>query len=45
VRTLIINRALGVAYYESRQYDQAIEQEKKTLELDPNFIQALDTLG
>jgi tetratricopeptide (TPR) repeat protein len=43
--SLIINRALGLAFYEARQYDQAIEQEQKTLELDPNFLQAHDTLG
>ena len=29
----------------ARQYDQAIEQERKTLELDPNFILAHDTLA
>ena len=27
----------------ARQYDQAIEQERKTLELDPNYLDALHT--
>ncbi len=36
---------MGTTFYSARQYDQAIEQERKTLELDPNFIPALDTLG
>jgi tetratricopeptide (TPR) repeat protein len=36
---------LGTTFYSARQYDQAIEQERKTLELEPNFIPALDTLG
>ncbi len=38
--SLIINRNLGDAFYHARQYDQAIEQERKTMELDPNFIHA-----
>ena len=29
----------------ARQYDQAIEQERKTLELDPNYVPAHRTLG
>jgi tetratricopeptide (TPR) repeat protein len=39
------SRGLGVALYYSRQYDRAIEQLRKTLELDPNFLQAHDFLG
>ena len=36
----IISTNLGVAYYYARQYDQAMEQYRKTLEMDPNFIAA-----
>ncbi len=36
--SLIINRVLGLEFYFARHYDQAIEQERKTLELDPNFF-------
>ncbi len=32
-----INFALGLAFYYARDYDQAIEQFQKTLELDQNF--------
>src|SRR4030095_11671933 len=35
--SLIINAELGMAFYYAREYDQAIEQFKKTLELDQNF--------
>ena len=35
--SLIINFELGTSYYYSREYDKAIEQFKKTLELDPTF--------
>jgi TolB-like protein/DNA-binding winged helix-turn-helix (wHTH) protein/Flp pilus assembly protein TadD len=35
--SLIINFELGLAFYYNRDYDQAIEQFKKTLELDQNF--------
>jgi TolB-like protein/DNA-binding winged helix-turn-helix (wHTH) protein/Flp pilus assembly protein TadD len=34
------NADLGVEYFLARQYDQAIEQEGKVLELDPNFLDA-----
>jgi tetratricopeptide (TPR) repeat protein len=40
-----INRNLGYTFYFARQYDQAIEQLQKTLELDPGFIPALTALG
>jgi tetratricopeptide (TPR) repeat protein len=36
---------LGAAFYYARQYDQAIELERKTLELDSNFVQAHSNLG
>jgi tetratricopeptide (TPR) repeat protein len=32
-------------YFLAGRYDQAIEQERKTLDLDPNFILAHDTIG
>jgi len=35
--SLIVNRILGTSLYDARNYDQAIEQEQKTLELDSNF--------
>ncbi len=38
--SLIINSTAGWLLYYSRQYDRAIEQLRRTLELDPNFPQA-----
>jgi TolB-like protein/DNA-binding winged helix-turn-helix (wHTH) protein/Tfp pilus assembly protein PilF len=35
--SLVINFELGLTFYYDRDYDQAIEQLQKTLELDPNF--------
>jgi tetratricopeptide (TPR) repeat protein len=35
--SLIINFELGLAFYYDRDYDQAIEQFQKTVELDQNF--------
>jgi tetratricopeptide (TPR) repeat protein len=43
--SLVINWNLGLDFYYARQYDQEIEQERKTIELDPNFIPAHVTLG
>jgi tetratricopeptide (TPR) repeat protein len=37
--------ALGAEFLSARQNDQAIEQERKTLEMDPNFITARLFLG
>ena len=34
------NAALGQEFFLAREYDRAIEQERKVLELDPNFIDA-----
>jgi TolB-like protein/DNA-binding winged helix-turn-helix (wHTH) protein/Tfp pilus assembly protein PilF len=34
------NVDLGVEYFLARQYDQVISQERKVLELDPNYIDA-----
>ena len=36
----IVNFELGLAFYYARDYDQAIEQFNKTLELDQNFLPA-----
>jgi TolB-like protein/Flp pilus assembly protein TadD len=38
--SLTINAVVGWMFFLARQYDQAIEQEKKTLEMDPNFALA-----
>ena len=38
--SLIINSIAGVAYMENRQYDQATEQLRKTIEMDANFSRA-----
>jgi tetratricopeptide (TPR) repeat protein len=35
--SLIINRVLALDFYYARRYDQAIEQEQLTLEMDSNF--------
>lgn len=34
------NDTLGTVFFLARQYDRALEQQAKTLELDPNFIDA-----
>ena len=34
------NDTLGLEFFLIREYDRAIEQERKVLELDPNFIEA-----
>jgi TolB-like protein/DNA-binding winged helix-turn-helix (wHTH) protein/Tfp pilus assembly protein PilF len=43
--SLIINSVVGWIYYEGRQYDQAIQQCEKTVEMDPNYVPALLDLG
>jgi serine/threonine-protein kinase len=35
--SLVISCDVGIRYYFARQYDQAIDQYLKTLEMDPNF--------
>jgi serine/threonine protein kinase/tetratricopeptide (TPR) repeat protein len=35
--SLIINVAVGWAFYNDRRYDEAIEQLRRTIELDPNY--------
>jgi TolB-like protein/Tfp pilus assembly protein PilF len=37
----LLNSALGEAYYQARQFDQTIELNQKSLELDPSYIVAL----
>src|SRR5436190_8016802 len=41
----IIGADVASAYYYMRQYDAAIEQYRKTSELDPNFLPPLFLLG
>jgi len=36
--SLVISEDLGVAYYYSRKFDEAVEQQGKTLELDQNYF-------
>jgi DNA-binding winged helix-turn-helix (wHTH) protein/TolB-like protein/Tfp pilus assembly protein PilF len=43
--SLIINKNVGDPFYYLRHYDEAIEQYRKTLELDPNFFLARLWLG
>jgi eukaryotic-like serine/threonine-protein kinase len=42
---LVINTSLGLQYYFERQYDQAIKEHLKTLEMDQNFGLAFYFLG
>jgi serine/threonine protein kinase/Tfp pilus assembly protein PilF len=43
--SLIINVAVGWAFYHGRRYDEAIEQLRRTVELDPNYPVAYWILG
>ena len=43
--SLIINTTVGGVFLDARQYDQAITQYKKTLEIDPNFPLAHEYLA
>ncbi len=43
--SVMINVTLGVHLYAARQYDPAIEQLQKTLELQPNFVFTHSSLG
>jgi eukaryotic-like serine/threonine-protein kinase len=38
--SLLINTSVGRQLYFSRQYDQALKQLRKTLDMDPNFVPA-----
>lgn len=42
---LILNAELGRAFYYARQYDRAIDQQQRTLELQPEFAPSLLFLG
>ena len=35
----------GIAFFENAQYKEAINCYNKALEIDPNFIQALNNMG
>ncbi len=43
--SLIINDSLGARLLNARKYDRALEQLRKTLDIDQNFAQAHHTLG
>ena len=43
--SVVISGAMGMAYYFMRQYDLAIKEILKAIELDPNFLLACETLG
>ena len=43
--SLPIQTDLGLSYYFARQYDRAIEQYKRALDLDPNFTRAYISLS
>jgi len=43
--SLIINVAIGWAYYHARQYDEAVAQLLRTVELDPNYPMTCWILG
>lgn len=43
--SFIINVGVGWCYYHARQYDKAIEQYRKTLDLNPDFPLTYCTLG
>jgi serine/threonine-protein kinase len=43
--TLKINVNLGASYFFARRYERAVEQCRKTLLIDPNFVGALCLLG
>jgi len=43
--SLIINTAVGLVLYLARQYDRAIEEHRRTLDLDPNFAHTHLCLG
>jgi hypothetical protein len=43
--SLIISVAIGWAFYMARQYDDAIDQLRRTNELEPNFAVAHWVLG
>jgi tetratricopeptide (TPR) repeat protein len=43
--SLEINAGVGVVFHHARQYDQAIEQHRKVIDMDPNFWFARAALG
>jgi TolB-like protein/DNA-binding winged helix-turn-helix (wHTH) protein/Flp pilus assembly protein TadD len=43
--SLIVNDVAGWIYYEGRQYDAAIQQYTRTLEMEPDYVPALLDLG
>jgi TolB-like protein/Flp pilus assembly protein TadD len=43
--SLVINTARGWVCYFAREYDQALEQYQRVLEMDPSFVQAQREIG
>ena len=43
--SLLYNTGLAQAYYNNRDYTQAIEQANKTLEINPKHVDAVESLG
>jgi eukaryotic-like serine/threonine-protein kinase len=43
--SLSINTGVGLSFYMARRYEEAIQQYRKTLEMDANFIVAHEHLG
>jgi tetratricopeptide (TPR) repeat protein len=43
--SLIVSDAEAVIFYNAREYDRALEQYRKTLEMDPNFLPAHREIG
>jgi eukaryotic-like serine/threonine-protein kinase len=43
--SLIINASMGLSLYFARDYDQAIAELRKTVDLDPDFVEAHSRLG
>jgi len=43
--SLLYNFDLANAYYLARQYDQSIQQANRTLEIDPRYSEAIQTIG
>jgi eukaryotic-like serine/threonine-protein kinase len=43
--SLLVCSGLAFAYYYNRQYDRALEEHKKVLELDPHYVYSLFGIG
>jgi TolB-like protein/DNA-binding winged helix-turn-helix (wHTH) protein/Tfp pilus assembly protein PilF len=43
--SLVISTNLGKVLYFAHRYDEALQQYRRTLDMDPNFVKAYDDLG